>query len=110
MLLNIFVQSQKIRFVATDIWNLKIVLLIVYIKSEFTYLKRRRKWPILYNFQYYGASDWFKEYADFEVWHIVKVHAIAKLVNFTILIAIYKKAAGFIGKNFLDLDSACLNL
>jgi hypothetical protein len=37
-------------------------------------------------------------------------NAIAKLVNFKILIAIYKKIARFIYKNFLELDSACLNL
>jgi hypothetical protein len=37
-------------------------------------------------------------------------NAIAKLVNFKILIAIYKKTAGFIDRNFLELDSACLNL
>jgi hypothetical protein len=37
-------------------------------------------------------------------------NAIAKLVNFKILIEIYKKIAGFIDKNFLELDSACLNL
>jgi hypothetical protein len=30
--------------------------------------------------------------------------------QFKILIAIYKKIAGFIDKNFLELDSACLNL
>jgi hypothetical protein len=37
-------------------------------------------------------------------------NAIAKLVNFKILITIYKKTAGWTRKNFLDLDSASLNL
>jgi hypothetical protein len=46
-----------------------------------------------------------------EIWHTVySKNAIAKLVHFKIFIAIYKKIAGFIDKNFLELDSACLNL
>jgi hypothetical protein len=136
----------------------------LYIKSEFTCLKRRRKWPILYNFHYgtrrgagisiIGGADihifvftdcknnrfqkkligqntniWisappiidipaplgtratgsnFQEYAFWDMAY--SKNAIAKLVNFKILIAIYKKIAGFINKNFLELDSACLNL
>jgi hypothetical protein len=31
-------------------------------------------------------------------------NAIAKLVNFKSLIAIYKKTAGFMDKNFLELE------
>jgi hypothetical protein len=51
---------------------------------------------------------WFQEYAFWGMAY--SKNAIAKLVNFKILIAIYKKTAGFLDKNFLDLDSACLNL
>jgi hypothetical protein len=54
-----------------NIWNLKIVLLIVYIKSEFTYLKRR-KWPVLYNF-HHDARLTGSESTHFDVWHILKM-------------------------------------
>jgi hypothetical protein len=82
----------------------------LYIKSEFTCLKRRRKWPILYNF-HYGTRATGSNFQEYAFWDMAySKNAIAKLVNFKILIAIYKKIAGFINKNFLELDSACLNL
>jgi hypothetical protein len=55
-----------------NIWNLKIVLLIAYIKLEFTYLKRRRKWLIQYNF-HDGARATGSKSMHFEIWHIVKM-------------------------------------
>jgi hypothetical protein len=52
VLLNIFVQSQKIRFVAIIYETRKSCCSLFTSNLNFTYLKRRRKWLILYNFHY----------------------------------------------------------
>ena len=59
--------------------------------------------------RYSDSTSYFKKYSSSKCKQTVCLHYGLDFHS-KILIAIYKKIAGFIDKNFLELDSACLNL